>query len=219
MIHDLIKKRRSIRHFSDKAVEFEKLMKILEAGIYAPSSGNIKDYRFTVVTEKGLMKEVANSAIEQYWIATAPLVIVVSTETDKVEAYYKKRGVDLYTQHNAAAAVQNILLSAEEEGLNTCWVGAFEEEKIKKALGMPDHVKPHAIIPLGYGDEPPRKRDEPMLEQYVYFNSYGNLVKNIHIVTREYNKIIADKTEETKGFIGKIKSEVHDLIKKSKKKQ
>ena len=75
---DCIKSRRSIRKYrEDKAVEFEKLARIIEAGTLAPSAGNLQDWKFILVVELAARKKIAEACLQQYWMETAPVHIVV----------------------------------------------------------------------------------------------------------------------------------------------
>lgn len=123
-----IQTRRSVRNYSQKKVEFDKLTLILEAATKAPTSGNLQDYRFIIVNDKQKIRNLATHCNEQYWIAKAPVAIIVCADTEKTELYYGLRGQRLYATQNSAAAVQNILLAAHAQGLGACWIGAFNEE-------------------------------------------------------------------------------------------
>jgi len=184
---EAINARRSIRKYLDRPVEFEKLTTIMDAAIKAPSAGNLQDWKFVLVTERGLIKQVANYSIEQYWIQTAPALIIVCAVPEKHEMYYGLRGKRLYNIQDCAASIENILLSATELGLGSCWIGAFEEEKVRALFGIPPDVRPQAIISLGYSDETPKERQLVPIENSVYFNRYGNKVEKLHIVFRDYS--------------------------------
>jgi len=182
--------RRSIRKYLKKPVEFDKIAVILKAASKAPSAGNLQDYRFIVLTDKGVIRHVADHCTEQYWIAQAPVIIVVCADTDRTEAYYGLRGQRLYSIQNAAAAMQNMLLAAYDLGLGSCWIGSFEEEYLSDALSIPDNIRPQGIITLGYADGDPIEREEVDLNTMVYFNKCGNPIENMNALLREYNKEI-----------------------------
>jgi nitroreductase len=184
---DAINARRSIRKYLDRPVEFEKLMIILDAASKAPSAGNLQDWRFLLVTDRTLIKQVAGYSIEQYWIQTAPVLVIICAVPEKHEMYYGLRGKRLYNIQDCAAAIENILLAATDAGLGSCWIGAFEEEKVRTLFNIPIDVRPQAIISLGYPDETPKERQLLPMEQLVYFNRYGVKVEKLHIVMRDYS--------------------------------
>jgi hypothetical protein len=101
--------------------------------------------------------------------------------------YYGLIGKRLYNIQDCAAAIENILLTATELGLGSCWIGAFEEEKVRGLFAIPVDVRPQAIISLGYSDEIPKDRQLSPLENVVYFNRYGTKVEKLHIVLRDYS--------------------------------
>lgn len=184
---DAINTRRSVRRYLDRPVEYEKLTTILDAAGKAPSAGNLQDWRFLLVTDRTLIKQVAGYSIEQYWIQTAPVLVIVCAIPEKHEMYYGLRGKRLYNIQDCAASIENLLLAATDVGLGSCWIGAFEEEKLKALFSIPVDVRPQAIISLGYSDETPKDRHLLPIEQLVYFNRYGVKVEKLHIVLRDYS--------------------------------
>ena len=183
---DAINARRSIRKYLDRPVEFEKITTILDAARKAPSAGNLQDWRFIIVSERELIKQVAAYSVEQYWIQTAPLLIIVCAMPEKHEMYYGLRGKRLYNIQDCAASIQNILLAATDAGLGTCWIGAFEEDKVRALFGIPVDARPQAIITIGYSDETPKERQLQPIENLVYFNRYGMKIEKLHILLRDY---------------------------------
>jgi nitroreductase len=183
---DAINARRSIRKYLDRPVEFEKITTILDAARKAPSAGNLQDWRFIIVSERELIKQVAAYSVEQYWIQTAPLLIIVCAMPEKHEMYYGLRGKRLYNIQDCAASIQNILLAATDAGLGTCWIGAFEEDKVRALFGIPVDARPQAIITMGYSDETPKERQLQPIENLVYFNRYGMKIEKLHILLRDY---------------------------------
>jgi len=222
---EAINARRSIRRYLDKPVEFEKITTILNAAIKAPSAGNLQDWRYIIVSERGLIKQVTNYSIEQYWIQSAPVLIIVCAVPEKHEMYYGLRGKRLYNIQDCAASIQNILLTATELGLGSCWIGAFEEEKVRGLFAIPPEVRPQAIISLGYSDEVPKDRQLAPLENVVYFNRYGTKVEKLHIVLRDYAVEWQKQGEKAKHAFGKyfslkrVGEEFHRIRSKFRKKK
>ena len=216
-----IMSRRSIRNYLRKPVEFDKLTLLLKAASKAPSAGNLQDYRFIVVTDKDVIKGLADHCTEQYWIGQAPVILVVCSDTERTESYYGLRGQRLYSIQNAAAAIQNILLAAHNMGLGACWVGSFEEDYLLSILGIPDDVRPQAIITIGYADGEPIEREEESIDSMVYFNKYGATIENMNLLLREYNKEIEKITKAvdpvTDDAVKKIGEHAKKLVKKAKK--
>lgn len=174
---EAIKSRRSVRKYLDLPVEFEKVGRILDAGRMAPSAGNLQPWKFILVMEPKQRLEVAEACLEQYWIASAPVQIVVCAEPSRSERYYAKKGVR-YATLDAAAAIQNMLLAAHGQGLGSCWISAVEETMLRKVCGIPDDVIPVAVITIGYADEKPVMPLKFEPHNILFFNKYGNRVKD-----------------------------------------
>ncbi|MFQ5800474.1 MAG: nitroreductase family protein [Candidatus Hydrothermarchaeales archaeon] len=161
-------KRHSIRAFRDDEVEEGRLLKILEDANQAPSAGNLQARDFIVVKDKETKKDIARAALDQGFIAQAPVVIVICANMARSAAKYGRRGAELYSILDAALAAQNLMLSCVEEGLGSCYVGAFYEDQIRKILGVPETVVPIGIIPIGYPDEEPYITDRLPIERIVH---------------------------------------------------
>ncbi len=153
---DVIKKRRSIRKFQDKPVEEEKIETILENAILAQSAGNLQSYFIYVVKDKTVKESLTEAAYGQSFIKQAPVVFVVCADQEKAGKYYGERGYELYSINDASIVATYIELVACALDLGTCWVGAFDEEIVRKILALPEGVRPIAIIPCGYPAEKPR---------------------------------------------------------------
>lgn len=161
-LFEAIKRRRSIRNYTNEDVSEEDLEKILEAAIWAPSAGNRQAWDFVVVRDDSVKKALVRAALGQRFIAEASLVIVVCANMERSASRYGSRGSGLYCIQDTAAAIQNMLLAVTALGLGACWIGAFYEEEVAKILELPRGVRPIAIIPIGYParipQAPPRFR-------------------------------------------------------------
>ena len=193
-----IEKRRSIRNFNDVPVEWEKVGNILRAAQLAPSSGNVQDCKFVVVTDKTKRAAIANAALKQHWIAKAPVIIIIYSDPKPTQRFYGLRGEKLYTIQNSAAAAENILLAATDQGLASCWVGAFDENMINKVIGAPDTVRPQAVIPIGYSDESPEMPRRHKLVDLVYINNWKGKIVNIDLLFDDFSEVIRKKILEAK---------------------
>jgi nitroreductase len=146
-VFEAIKKRRSIRKYERKVVEKEKLLNVLEAARLSPSAMNRQPYAFVVTREKVTIERLS-SASNQEWVA--PIIIVVCAFPE--EAWVRDDGEE-YWKADAAVAMNNMSLLACAEGLGTCWIAAFEEEKVKAILGIKSEARVVAMTPLGYPAE------------------------------------------------------------------
>ncbi len=171
-VFDLFRLRRSVRSFTSENVSDEEVKKILEAARWAPSAGNIQPWEFIIVRSLENKRRIARAALNQTFIERAPVVIVVCADEAKSSWTYGSRGANLYCIQDTAAAIENMLLAACSLGLGACWVGAFDEEEVRRILRVPRGVRPVAIIPIGHPAErpsPPRKR---RLEETVHYEIF-----------------------------------------------
>ncbi|MEM4246867.1 MAG: nitroreductase family protein [Candidatus Woesearchaeota archaeon] len=201
---ECIESRRSCRLYLDIPVEFEKIGNILNAGRVAPSAGNLQDWKFVLVTEEGLRKELAEAAMKQYWMEKAPVHIVICSSPEKEERQYGKRGKELYMIQNCANAAMSMLLAAHDQGLGACWVGAFEEGMVRKALQMPDSVKPMAIITIGYPDEEPAKTPKFAIDNVTFVERWGNRIKDFAAFVGYYSTHVAKTAKYAKEAIARF---------------
>ncbi len=165
---DAIKRRRSIRAFEDKPIEEDKLLRVLEAGRLAPSAKNRQEWRYVLVRDKELRRKLAVACNNQYFIAEAPVVIVgCATMTD----YVLTCGQPAYTI-DVTISMDHMSLQAVEEGLGTCWIGAFQEDEVKRLLNVPPEMRVVEVMPLGYPKFQPESKPRMGLDEIVSYDKY-----------------------------------------------
>ena len=168
-VFEAIKSRRSIRVFEKNEVKEEKLARVLEAGRLAPSARNMQEWRFVVVRNKALRGKLAEAAQNQYFVAQAPVVIVgCGTITDYVMSCGQ-----LSYPIDVAIAMTQMTLQAVEEGLGTCWVGAFDEAAVKEVLDIPPAIRVVELMPLGYPADQPKPKQRLALDEIVFPEKWG----------------------------------------------
>lgn len=172
-IDELIRGRRSIRKFKDDDVPDKLVLEVLDAARWAPSAGNLQPWRFIVVRNRDTKLRLCSAALDQMFIAEAPVVIVVCSDLEIEANWYGERGVKIYSIIDAGLAIQNLVLKAYSLGLGTCIVGAFSEREVSKILSIPRYVKPLAIIPLGYPAEKPIPPSRKSLEELTRFERWS----------------------------------------------
>ncbi len=214
-VMECIHTRRSIRKYQDIPVEFEKIGRIVEAGMQAPTAGNIQDLRFIIIQEKSKRVQIAEAALQQYWIETAPVHLVICVDIKKGKQFYGIRGERLYSIQHSGAAAMNMLLTAHHFGLGACWVGAFDEEAIKSICGVPEYARAEAIITIGYADEIPPRPPKFIIETHAYIERYGNRIKTFPLVIAEPSPVIEKHVRET---IAAIDESTNTIIAKGVKK-
>ena len=162
-----IETRRSIRKYKDKYVEEEKLKKVLEAARLSPSAKNLQEWKFIVVRD-AKTRESLTEAIGQEFVREAP-VIIVNCGTNP--SGLMKGGQPRYTV-DLSIATAYMILEAHESGLGTCWLGSYDEGKVKEVLDIPEDVRVVSILPLGYPDEAPEARMRKSLDEIVSYDKY-----------------------------------------------
>jgi len=156
-IFEIIKNRRSIRKFKNKPVEDEKIFKIIEAARLAPSATNRQPWRFVAVKNKELIIKITTEALGAInkWAKTAPLLIICCSVRKSIITHFLGEAISGVQYHiiDTAIAAEHIILSAEELSLSSCWIGWFNEKKIKEILNIPKSWKIISVLAVGYKDE------------------------------------------------------------------
>ena len=196
--------RRSIRKYKSIPIEWDKIGKILEAAHNTPTAGNLQNFRFIIVTSEATRKQLAEACLQQNWMETAPVHIVVCAEPDKSRQFYGLRGERLYSLQNCAASVQTMLLVANSEGLGSCWVGAFEEEMVKRAVKLPESARPQAIVTLGYPDEIVPKPLKFRMDNLTFLEAWGNRIADMDIYMGYYSKYVQEGLKKAKNFFESV---------------
>lgn len=168
-VMEAIKARRSIRSYLDKPVEEEKLKRILEAGRLAPSASNRQEWRYIVVKDKAMREKLMLAAKGQKFVLEAPVVLVACAVTDE----HKMTCGQLCYPIDTAISLDHISLKAVEEGLGTCWIGAFYEDQVKKILSIPDEVRVVELMILGYPKIFPAPTSRKNLEEIVKYEKWS----------------------------------------------
>ena len=169
-VKEAIEKRKSIRDYKDTPVPEDKLLRVLEAARLAPSGGNRQQWKFVVVRDADKRQRLSRAANGQAQVARAPVVIAgVSTAPEnmmmcKVPGY----PVDL------AIAIDHMTLAAVEEGLGTCWIGAFSQDEARNILGIPESCLIVNLLTLGYPNDEGRPKTRKSLDEIVCYDTYTN---------------------------------------------
>jgi nitroreductase len=167
-IPDMIEERRSIRAFTDRVISEKEAELLVEAACLAPSAGNRQPWEFVLVRDDENKQRLAEAAYGQYFIAEAPVIFVVCADPRRSASRYGRRGIELYCLQDTAAAIQNLLLTAKANGLGSCWIGAFDEERTAEVIGAPEGMRPVAIVPVGYPAESPPPRPRRRLSEVIH---------------------------------------------------
>lgn len=166
---EITEKRRSIRAFADRPLEEEKLQRILELTSQAPSAGNLQAHEIYVVTDRQQKQALAKASLGQDFVAAAPVVLVFCAHPERSAGRYGERGRLLYSLQDATIACTYAMLAVTDLGLATVWVGAFGDEAVSRAIALPSHLRPVALLPIGYGAEQPVATPRRPLSDLVHW--------------------------------------------------
>jgi len=167
-VFEAIRKRRSVRSYKLRDVEEKDLRRVLEAGRLAPSATNRQDWRFVVVRDRSLREKLAVAAQNQRFVAEAPVVIVACAP--KAD-YIMPCGHPSYLI-DVAIAVDHMTLAARELELGTCWVGAFNQQRVREILAIPGLAKVVALLLLGHPKAWPNPKPRKSLLQVVSYDGW-----------------------------------------------
>lgn len=176
-VFEAIANRKSIRKFSPQDIDDNLIGLMLYMTTRAPSAGNTQEWEFVVVKEPELKEKLAIAALRQDFVRLAPVDIVVCANLEKIHSKYGTRGEYLYAAQDTANATMLLMITATALGLGTCWVGSFDEDRVKAILDLPDTVRPMVIVPVGYPDENPEPPSRMPFEKLTSFNKYGKKLR------------------------------------------
>lgn len=172
---ELIASRQSDRKYKSIPVKRELITECLEAARLAPSACNSQPWKFIVVDQPDLLKEMATAAAGMgmnKWVSQAPVIVAVTLEkmnfTARIGSVIKDKE---YSLLDIGIAVEHFCLQASELGLGTCIIGWFDEKKVKKLLGINNKRVP-LLISLGYAEGETRKKSRKSLEEMSSWNQY-----------------------------------------------
>lgn len=160
---EVIVNRRSIRKYSEKDIPKDALEKIIEAGRQSPSAANRQPYHFIILSDSEIKKEI--SGIFSRFINKAPIIIVGCANPNA-------RLTGKWATIDTTIALENMALTATSLGIGTCWIGSFNEQKIKEKLNIPEDWKIVALISMGYPEEDPKQRKKKETTELFTYNKF-----------------------------------------------
>ena len=161
---NFIKSRRSIRKYkSDITPSQEEILKIIEAGIWAPSGLNNQPWRFVIIKDPKIKKEISQLTRYSKIVESAPVLIAVFLDKNKMYHQIKDH-------QSAGACLQNMMLMAVALGLGTCWLGEIlkNEEKLKEILGVEkEKYELCAVLAIGYPADDSKRKGRNPIESFI----------------------------------------------------
>jgi nitroreductase len=160
---DVVLSRKSVRHYEQREIPHDVLEKILEAGRQAPSAANRQPWHFIVLTDSEIKKELSNGIFNRF-IKDASVAIVGCAHKDLIAGKW--------SIVSTVIALQNMVIAAWAMGVGSCWVGDFNEEKVRKLLNIPESWDIVALVSFGYPAGNPQQRKKKAIEEIVSFNKF-----------------------------------------------
>lgn len=175
-VMEAIRRRRSVRSYSDRNVPVALLDQMRAALRSAPSACNLQPWHFIFVFDETLRRQIARASYDQLWMAEAPVIVVACGLPG--QAYKHMGGSGNSVDIDVAIALDHLTLAAVAAGLGTCWIGAFDEQRMKRLLDVPATAKVVALTPLGFPSAPDLNRpleesDRKPVEEIFSVDRYG----------------------------------------------
>ena len=158
---EAILKRRSVREYTGESIPKETLIKIVNAGRWAPSGYNRQPWDFIVVTDRGMINKFTIAA---KWIENSGAVIAVVLDPSASKFWLE----------DGSAAIENMLLASTALGYGACWLEGYtepREDEFKELLGVPDGKRLLTLIPIGVPTHWPDREKKP-LEEVLHWEKY-----------------------------------------------
>ncbi len=171
---DVIKERGSIKKYKDKPISRDDLLKILEAARLAQSAANRQPWQFIIVTDKATKEKLMQEAhrpdrppVGHIGSATTVIVCLGNPKECRPVGPFEGFTIDL------SIAIENMALASWDLGIGSCWIGAFDEDRVKSILGVPEDLRVVSLLTLGYPDEAPRPKVRKSMEEIIHYEKYG----------------------------------------------
>jgi nitroreductase len=164
---EVVKTRQSIRAYQDKPIEPGQIQQLLDTINRAPSAGNLQGYEVYLVTRRDVLQALARSTNGQDFIAQSQLALVFCAHPARSAQRYRERGTTLYCIQDATIACAYAQLAVTALGLASVWVGAFNEDAVRTAIGVGSDLRPVAFLPIGYAAEKPDPRPRRSIDDLV----------------------------------------------------
>ena len=196
-VFEVIEKRRSCRRFTPQPVDKNDLFVMIQAARLAPQAANIQPIRYAIVHQPQLLEPMFSCTKWAGYLADyappagyRPTGYIVILLDDALKGRY--------SDTDAGAAVENMLLVATEKGLGTCWLGAVDRDRIRKLLGIPEGFSIHSVVAVGY----PAQAQYPSWEEKdsdsirYYLDENGKL----HVPKRRMGEVLVPIMPDLSDF-------------------
>ncbi len=189
-VEDAIKNRRSIRDYKEEDITYEEILNIIECSYNFPKAGGIDHHHIIIVKNKETIAKISEIS-QQDFIKKASALLVICSDDEKLVSLFGNEGKK-YALQQSGAFIENILLCLVNKNLGGCWIGYYDENKVKNILSIPKNISVHAIITIGVPNENPKNKESKPLSEIISFERYGNkkYKPDFYPLLNQLNKII-----------------------------
>jgi len=170
----VLEKRASVKKFSSKKPQIEKIIEAVHEADKAPAAGNLQIITYIIIEDPQTILKIADCC-QQSFISTAPYVVIIVSDLKKIKLLYDKRA-EKYVKHHVGAAVENFLLTITNMGLASSWVGAFSDPMLRSILKVPDDKEIEVILPVGHEliKGTTKQKLKHSLVNRIFYGGWGN---------------------------------------------
>lgn len=169
-VFEAIRTRRSVRKYRPEPIPNDRLERIFEAARLAPSAGNRQPWRFVVVRDADRKKALAGAANNQSFLSEAAAIVAAVGDPEVSTRWHEK---------DPMTAVEHMALAATALGYGTCWIGAFDEDAVKRLLKIPAKMRVVALLPIGIPNETPAPKPRKQLSE-IFFEEEWQTPWQVH---------------------------------------
>lgn len=168
---ELAADRYSVRSFSDRPIEQEKMERILKAGQFAPTAVNYQPQKIYILKSQQAIQTIRSVCQSAY---NAPVVLLICADEKLTWKHPREHG---YTtgEMDASIVCTHMMLEAWELGIGSVWVRAFDSRQVAKIFNLPRHIKPICLLPIGY----PSADSEPYAPWHNVYRSIEEMVEEL----------------------------------------
>jgi nitroreductase len=163
--------RSSVREYTREPIHDSEITYLFDCAATAPSAGNLEAWDVVMVQAPDRKKELSEAARGQPQVREAPLLLIVCANYVRSMSRYGERGI-LYAVQDATIACTYLMLAAHALNLRSCWVGAFDEDRVRGILSLPSHIRPVAILCIGKGSLPRELTDRLPVSEHLHHENW-----------------------------------------------
>jgi nitroreductase len=173
--YKIIENRTSNKSYKSTPIPTEKLDKIINAALLAPSWKNKTCYRFIFINQQNLKEQISNTIINKTdqtanAVKQAPIIAVIVADPSESGSISDKS----YFLVDCGIAMEHLVLAATNEGYGTCWIGSFDEKEIRRILNIPQGFSVVAMTPIGETNEGNEHYPPKDISKHIYYNNWDN---------------------------------------------